>query len=349
MLGIERELIERVDKHTSKFSKVLKSCLKVKNEEILIISDYGMGENRLAAMMGYGYHKAAMDKGFKSRIIFQNIKKGFMHADENIVKALNFLEEDSVVVLCLSNKLGRLGLLGKSFRNLCNDKKYRFISASGLGGVNSSRFDLFMESINVNYNRMKKNGLKLKAKLDKAKIIRVKTKKGTDVTFDVEGKEAIANVGDYKEAGKGGNVPAGEVYIPPKGLTGVNGTVVIDGSMRCDEGTMLLEEPLTLEIKEGKIINMEGSGKELLEKTLVRRENRAKYPERVRMIGELGIGINPRAVLVGSSILDEKVLGTAHIAIGSNYWFGGDIRTVLHLDQVFLNPRILVDGNFLKV
>ena len=75
MLGIEKELVEKVDKHLGKFSKVLKSCLKAKNEEILIISDYGAGENRLAAMMGYGYYKTAMDKGFKTRIVFQDIKK----------------------------------------------------------------------------------------------------------------------------------------------------------------------------------------------------------------------------------------------------------------------------------
>lgn len=349
MLGIEKELTEKVDRHLSKFSRVLKNCLKVKNEEILIVSDYGSGENKLAAMMGYGYYKAAQDKGIRTRIIFQDVKKGFMHADDNVVKALNLLEDKSIAILTLSNKLGRLGHLGKSFRNLCKDNNYRFISASGLGGMSSAKFDLFMESINVNYNRMKKNGLKLKSKLDRAKEIRVKTLKGTDVVFNVEGKESIANVGDYKEAGSGGNIPAGEVYIPPKGINGVEGTVVVDGSMRCDEGTRPLKEPLKLVIEKGKLVKMEGAYKELLEETLVRREDRAKYPERVRLIGELGIGINPGAVLMGSSILDEKVLGTAHIAIGSNYWFGGDIRTILHLDQVFLNPRIFLDGKLLRV
>ncbi len=349
MLGIEKDLIEKVDKHLGKFSKVLKSCLKVKDEEILVVSDYGAEENKLAAMMAYGYYKAAIVKGFRSRIIFQDTKKGFMHADDNVINDLKMLGERGIVVLCLSNKLGRLGLLGKSFRNFCKDNNHRFISASGLGGVSSAKFDLFMESISVNYSRMKKHGLRLKNKLDKAKIIRVKTKAGTDVTFNVEGKKAVANAGDYKEAGKGGNVPSGEVYIPPKGFDGVNGIVIIDGSMRCDEGTMLLKEPLKLVIKEGKLIQIEGAHKDLLENTLIRREDRAKYPERVRMIGELGIGINPGAVLMGSSILDEKVLGTAHVAIGSNYWFGGDIRTVLHLDQVFLNPRIFLDGKLLKV
>lgn len=349
MLGMQKELMEKVEKSLGKFSKVLKSCLKVKNENILIISDYGEKDNKLAAMMGYGYYKTAMNKGLTAEIIFQEVKKGFMHADDNVIRALTYLKEGSVIILSLSNKLGRLGILGKSFRKFCHEKGFRFISTTGLGGVNSNKFDIFMESIDVNYSRMKKQGNKLKNKLDKAKEIRVKTEAGTDVTFNIEDKKAIANVGEYKEKGTGGNIPAGEVYLPPKGWNGVNGKIVIDGSMRCDEGTVLLKEPLILFVEEGKIVKIEGEKKALLEKTLVLREDRAKYPERVRMIGELGIGINPRTVLIGSSILDEKVLGTAHIAIGNNYWFGGDIRTILHLDQVFMNPHFFIDGEKLKI
>ena len=61
-------------------------------------------------------------------------------------------------------------------------------------------------------------------------------------------------------------------------------------------------------------------------------------------MGELGIGINPGAVLIGSMIMDEKVLGTGHIAIGSNSWFGGDIKTIYHGDQVFKSPVYYLDG-----
>jgi len=53
--------------------------------------------------------------------------------------------------------------------------------------------------------------------------------------------------------------------------------------------------------------------------------------------------------LIGSTIMDEKVLGTAHIGIGSNHWFGGEIKTVYHGDQVFKNPKIYLDGKLLKL
>ena len=349
MFGLEKEQIDKVEDHLSKFTKIFKNCLKVNSEDILIISDYGVGGNKLATMMGYGYYKAAIDKGYKANMLLQDVKKSFMQVDNHINQSLRLLNKNSVVLLLLSNKLGKLGPMDKSFRTFCKENNHRFVSASGLGGINNTKLDLFMEAINVNYNRMNRDGLKLKSKLDRVKEIRVKTDKGTDLLIKVEGKESVANTGNYEKPGTGGNIPAGEVYIAPTGMQGVNGTVVIDGSMRCDEGTKLLNEPLTLTIKEGRMVKIDGFYKGLLERTLCRCEDRAKFPERVRMIGEFGIGINPGAVLVGSSILDEKVLGTAHIAIGSNYWFGGDIRTILHLDQVFMNPKIYLDDKELKL
>ena len=48
-------------------------------------------------------------------------------------------------------------------------------------------------------------------------------------------------------------------------------------------------------------------------------------------------------------IVDDKSLGTAHIGIGSNYWFGGDIYAIIHLDQVFKNPAVYFDGELLKI
>jgi len=294
-------------------------------------------------MLAWGYYIAAKKRKLDVDILFQNVKKGFMRADEHVATALKELPVGSIIILSVSNKLGRIGL-SKSFRGFCNERKHRFISSTGLGDANNSHFDIFMEAISVNYSRMAKRGLEIKKKLDKAKEIRVKTDVGTDLRFNVEGMTAIANVGNYYSDINGGNMPAGEVYIPPKGYYSVNGVLVVDGSMKSIDGAFLLDAPLKLFIEEGRIVKIEGKYAELLEKTFCQHENRAKYPYRVRHIGELGIGINPGAVLIGSTIIDEKVLGTAHVGIGSNYWFGGDIKTIFHGDQIFKNPRIFVDG-----
>ena len=322
--------------------------MKLTYEKILIISDYGEEGKQLSTMLAYGYYLATKDKGLDVETSLKKVKKGFMQADDHVVKALEVLEPNSVIILALSGKLGRFGAR-KSFRGFCKEKGHRFISATGLGDAKSAHFELFLEAMITNYSRMKKKGLALKKKLDKAKEVRIKTSAGTDVTFDVEGMQSIANVGEYQESGTGGNIPAGEVYLPPKGYHGVSGVVVIDGSIKTAKGTLLLKHPLKLFIEKGKVVKIEGEDAKLLESSFQQYENRAKFPYRVRHIGELGIGINPGAVLIGSTIMDEKVLGTAHIGIGSNSWFGGAIKTVYHGDQVFKSPEIFLDGKRIKL
>ncbi len=343
MFGLPEQLTKKVDKYCSSFWKIMKSSLKIKKEEILIVSDYGNGVNNLAAMLGYGYYCAAKSKGLNVRLLFQGVKKGFMYADNHVVEAITKLDEGNIVILALSNKFGRFGQ-EKSFRTFCRSKKHRFISATGLGDVAPSHFEAFMTAMNVNYTRMKKRGMAIKKKWDKAKKIRVTTELGTDITFNVEGKEAVANMGQYHEQGEGGNMPAGEIYIPPVGFHGVEGKVVVDGSMKTADGAILLKEPLTLHIIKGRVVKIEGKQAPLLERTFQLFEERAKFPRRVRYVGELAVGINPGSVLIGSMIMDEKVLGTGHIAIGSNAWFGGDIKTIFHGDQVFKNPTYYIDG-----
>ncbi len=348
MFGLPKEVTAKVERYTSQFEKIMKTSLKLKNEDVLIISDYGVGENNLAAMLGYGYYIAAKKKGLNVRLLFQDVKKGFMYADPHVVNAISRLGEKNIIILALSNKLGRFGET-KSFRTFCRSQGHRFLSATGLGDVKSSYFDLFMEAMNVNYSRMKKRGMAIKRKWDKAKEIRVKTEAGTDITFNVEGMEAIANIGDYHQPGMGGNMPAGEVYIPPEGFTNVNGKIVVDGSMKTAEGALLLKSPIIVHVENGKVVKLEGDQAHLLEETFQKFEDRAKYPERVRHIAEVAIGINPGAVLIGSMIMDEKVKGTGHIAIGSNSWFGGAIKTIYHGDQVFKNPVFYVDGEKMRL
>lgn len=348
MFPLSDEAKKLVEKKSSQFLKVLKNSLKVKDENILIISDYGIEGCCLSAMLGYGYYHTAKSKDLKVNILFQDVKKGFMQADSHVAKALLGLKGSSIIIVTASHKVGRIGEM-KSFRCFCRERGHRFLSATGLGSVKNMHFDIFLEAMDVNYKKMKKKGMAIKKLWDKAKEIRVKTDLGTDITFDVAGMEAVANVGEYHEPGSGGNMPAGEIYIPPRGHRRVNGKIVIDGSIKTEKGAILLEEPIILHVEEGRVVKMEGKQAHFLEKTFLKHENRAKYPYRVRSVCELGLGINPGAVLIGSTILDEKVMGTGHIAVGSNYWFGGDIRTIFHGDMVFKNPTFYVDGEKMGV
>ena len=53
------------------------------------------------------------------------------------------------------------------------------------------------------------------------------------------------------------------------------------------------------------------------------------------VVCELGFGMNPNVKdLCGYTVLDEKMAGTFHIALGANHMFGGENKASLHLDLV---------------
>ncbi len=344
MYFLPKEYQVLLDQKIGTFWSVLKTCLKVKKQEkILIITDYGLTNHNMSYLLAKGYQKALEKKGYMVEFLVQDIKKGFMHVDSHIRHALDLLPENNVIIISVSNKLGRFGERS-SFRQFAKERGHRFMSASGLKDARNSQFNLFMEAMGINYDRMQKRGKTIKKLWDKGKTLRITTEIGTDLTVDIEGMEAISNAGEYSLVGIGGNLPAGEVYIAPNGMKGVVGKVVLDGSIRHESGTKLVSSPLTMYVESGAVVRMEGEDAELMENTFKVFEARAKFPERVRLIGEIGIGINQGAVLIGLALMDEKVAGTAHIGIGSNSWFGGVIKTIFHGDQTFKNPTFYVDG-----
>ena len=150
--------------------------------------------------------------------------------------------------------------------------------------------------------------------------------------------------------GKGGNLPAGEIYIPIN-KRAAYGKLVVDGSSRQKDSTVLCDKsPITMYVDGGEVKRIAG-GKEArsLEKTYDWAVKRAKFPWGIKLLSELGIGLNEKAKIIGSTIIDEKAKNTAHIATGSNGWFGGNIYAIVHLDQVFKNPTIKIDGKKLNI
>jgi leucyl aminopeptidase (aminopeptidase T) len=249
----------------------------------------------------------------------------------------------------MSDKLGNIQELGKSFRKWAAKRNHRFISAMSLGDLATSNIELITKAIDVNYKPLQTQHETIRQKLEKAKEIHITTPAGTDLYYDKSGIKAISADGNYTLPGTGGNLPAGEVYAPPNGKR-IEGKVVIDGSSRTHEHTILIRKPIELTIADGNIVEIKGEEEaKQLEAALKWAASIAKNPGNVRRICELGIGLNPQASIIGAMIVDDKTLGTAHIGIGSNYWFGGSIYAIIHLDQVFKNPTIYLDDEPLKI
>ncbi|MBI2573005.1 hypothetical protein HYV86_04060 [Candidatus Woesearchaeota archaeon] len=349
MFGLSASIKSKVEKEVSNFSKMLKRSVNFRKENVLIISDYGVGDKNLSTMLAYGYYLAAHKNNLPVHCVFQEPKKEFMFLDTHVIKALELLEKNSIIIVAVSDQLGRLGMI-QSFEDFCRHQGHRFILITGLAQISLDHFPLLFESICVSPERLRKQGNVLKKKADKAKEVRFKTEAGTDFVVAINTKNTFLNVGEYNDKGTGGAIPAGCVWIrfndDPELCTKINGTIVLDGSVTTDLKSILLDEPLTLKVEEGKIVSWEGKHASLFDDMFDRFEERGYDISQLRVVRGVGVGINPRSLLIGSRSLDLLALGTAYIEFEVHGRAG---TSPLFLAQVFKNPTIIVDGEKIKL
>jgi leucyl aminopeptidase (aminopeptidase T) len=180
---------------------------------------------------------------------------------------------------------------------------------------------------------------KIANKISKSSLVNVTTDAGTNFSMRVDGRVTHALHNICHEPGTMGSPPDVEVYVAPlEDYT--SGVVFIDGAINLIEFG-LIKESVKMEINNGVVIYIEGGEEAKRFSNLLE----SFQDPNMYMIGELGIGLNPNAELVGNPLIDEGVLGTAHIALGLNYTYGGKIRSAkTHIDCVFKDPTIELDG-----
>ena len=121
-------------------------------------------------------------------------------------------------------------------------------------------------------------------------------------------------------------------------MENAKGIIVIDGCIPIKEiGKLKTNEPITLEIDNGKISKISGKKSKVLEKIYKNQKKKAK------IIGELGFGLNPNARISGEMLIDEGILGTVHFGMGLSTE-GGKNDVPFHLDHVILKPKVFVDN-----
>lgn len=347
-------LIEEAAKYAPAMKRVLRNALGLERGDILmIIGDTGKNGNHCAPLLCASYYLAARKLGVSPNVQLGNTHIANKPPSEEIQNALSLLPDKSIVMLAVSDKLGTLSKIGHSFREFCNIKKHRFTTTSSLSFLPMSKFHYLIKAMDVDYDTLTSKLKKLAQRLSCSSTIRIKSKNGTDFLADIRNNTAISSDGMYNKVGLGGNLPPGEAFIAPH-RDKITGKVVIDGSSRNLYGVHLIKsasDRIIMRIKQGKVMSIEGGeGARLLKRSLNEKSQKSRMPVwGIKKIGEIGIGLNPNASIVGTTIIDEKVLGTAHVALGSNYWFMGRVVAPLHLDQVFRDVEIFLNGKKVDV
>ncbi len=193
---------------------------------------------------------------------------------------------------------------------------------------------MMLGSVNVDYHKMRSVADSLLEALQNAGKIHITTEEGTNLILGVKDRPFVGDVG--VKQGEMCNLPCGEIYCAPI-ETEADGVVIFNASIG-DIG--LLKDSLKVYLTKGRITKFESKNKELEKKIT----DLQSVDEDSKMIGELGIGVNPGAVITGNMLEDEKALGTAHLAFGNNADFpgGGNNNSKIHRDYLFYRPTIEV-------
>lgn len=350
-----------LNKNSTPAQTVISTVCKVKKgEKVLIVS------NPESAVMAQELYTAAIEAGGEPTLIYQPAKKAMDNAEPAVLYALKSKPD---VFLSISHvKLGKDPEAAANPYKTDDGQTYDHIFDYLLNGVKTMRavwtpgltVDMFNRTVNINYEELCERCKILSKKYEGVTSVHVTAPGGTDIVVPVEGRKAFDDNGDFSKPGTGGNIPAGEVFISPVvgdpkvSGSGCNGKIVFDGSMTFGDGDAILETPIECTVVNGFVSKIEGKeeAKRLLkvvenaETTAVKYEKEGKLPagmgevykRNARNIGELGIGLNPAAIIAGNMLEDEKAFHTCHFAVGMNY--DNDAPALIHLDGVVRNPTI---------
>lgn len=202
--------------------------------------------------------------------------------------------------------------------------------------VHPSPVDELKQSVSVaELGLIKERTESLAQRLGKAKVARVTSPSGTNITMNLTGREGeahhplgsvVANLSNYAEA----------AIAPVEGSA--EGIVAVEA---ITQWGFRFKQPLRLTVKAGKVVDIAGSMQdaERLRKIVATDDNSSN-------IAELGIGTSH---IIASPMQNFRNyaagIGTAHIGIGRNNDIGGTTWSRIHQDALMEQVTVELDGH----
>ncbi len=219
-------------------------------------------------------------------------------------------------------------ILSKLFNSLVEDKDYYIqvnipneLHAKNANMAYKEYYSAITNALTVDYNQLKNSCFKMINSVKGKNKIKIITKDKYILKLDISNRKWFIDDGC-------GDIPPGEIYIAP----------IEDNS----EGSLFIP-----------LINLNGK----LYKNIVFQFEKGKFiksnnmeinvffdslPDNFKVLGEFGIGLNPKVKeIIGLPQVDEKALGTYHIALGMNNFFGGKNLCHFHMDFVFYADNVI--------
>lgn len=295
----------------------VKHCLAIKpKEKVLIISDEPLRK------IGYYFFEAAKEAG--AEVVLTEIISRTRNGEEPPPMVAELMKLFEVLIIPTSKSLSHT----KARREACQQGA----RCATLPGILA---DTMKRTLNADYSKIADRSNRVAQAMQGGRIIHLRSKAGTDITFSMEGRNPHPDTGIVHNPGDFSNLPAGEAYLAPVEGT-AQGVMVIDGAMA---GVGKVKRPIKMRVKDGFVVEISGGPEATKLQKLLEPVGQLAYN-----VAELGVGTNDKAKIIGSVLEDEKVLGTVHMAIGDNMSMGGKVSVPSHLDGIMMKPTLEVDG-----
>ncbi len=308
--------------------KLVRDVMKVrKGEEVLITADTGSDWRVVEAVA-----KAAAEVEGKPLVAWYKQPPGVgKAADPHIpLKILrNSIKESDVWI-----ELNKSWLLYSTpYEEAMKAGRTRYICLVGMDT------DMIIRNIGaVNIELLYEFQNKLAEITRNAKHMRITSPAGMDVEFDNDPQRPVLTEGEVK--GPGEYMLFGQVDWAPV-EDSINGVIVFDGSVWPPQELGLLNTPIKLYVREGRVQRIDGGPEAKVFESWLKSFN----DPGMFMIAHLSYGCNPGAKLTGNILEDERVWGVVEWGLGfQSPTFKGKLGPAAsHTDGISLSPTVYGD------
>jgi leucyl aminopeptidase (aminopeptidase T) len=196
-------------------------------------------------------------------------------------------------------------------------------------------------AMSADYEEVNKYASKLERMLNNAIGADILFSTGDKLYIDLRYRNAMYEAGDCTKVSQFINFPSGEALKVPYEATldEINefGESKTEGIWPVYYGNDVMK----YKVKNNRVVEIIGDGIKAEEMRNFFKDNDTR-----RNLAELGIGCNPKAVIVGQILEDEKV--GLHIAYGTSTHLGGKVKSDMHQDIVHAKG-CLIEGTSLTL
>jgi aminopeptidase len=185
------------------------------------------------------------------------------------------------------------------------------------------------------HRKMQSHAEKIIQALNRTVEVEIRNPAGTLLRLSTEKREFFTDTKlDWKSM-KWMNLPTGEVIVAPV-EDSLNGKFVCDMAIG---GIGTIKTPVEVVAKNGRAESVFSKDTSVLRKV----KETFETDDWSDVVGEFAFGINPKARFVNEFLEAEKILGTVHVAFGTNTDMpGGKNPSMNHIDLLISKPTVKV-------